>query len=131
MQKLFLKIGAIIAMFTVVLGAFAAHTLKEKISIEALAVFETAVKYQMYHAIALLITGILYKEFPNKFIIWAGRCFILGIIIFSGSLYLLTYFKVIGNTSFLWLGAITPFGGVAFIAGWGLLFKGFTQKISL
>jgi uncharacterized membrane protein YgdD (TMEM256/DUF423 family) len=85
----------------------------------------------MYHAIALIITGILYKEFPNKFVVWAGRCFILGIIIFSGSLYLLTYIKAISNTSFLWIGAITPFGGVAFIAGWGLLFKAFAQKTSV
>lgn len=128
MHKGFLKIAAILGALTVIMGAFAAHTIKVKITADALSVFETGVRYQMYHCFALFITGILYKEFPAKSIVWAGRLFILGIIIFSGSLYLLTYIKAIEASSLLWVGAITPFGGVAFIAGWFLLLKSFISK---
>jgi uncharacterized membrane protein YgdD (TMEM256/DUF423 family) len=107
MHKGFLKVAAIFGVLTVVLGAFAAHTIKPIISSEALAVFETGVRYQMYHAIALFITGILYKEFPAKSILLAGKLFIIGILVFSGSLYLLTYVKSIGASNFFWVGAIT------------------------
>jgi uncharacterized membrane protein YgdD (TMEM256/DUF423 family) len=86
------------------------------------------VRYQMYHVFAIFLTAILYKEFPTKSMLWAGKLFLIGIIIFSGSLYLLTYVKAIGAYNFNWLGAITPFGGVAFIAGWGMLFKSFLRK---
>jgi uncharacterized membrane protein YgdD (TMEM256/DUF423 family) len=128
MHKGFLKIAALLGGLTVIMGAFAAHTIKAKISAEALSVFETGVRYQMYHTIALFITGILYKEFPSKSIVWAGRLFIIGIIIFSGSLYLLTYIKAVEASSLFWVGAITPFGGVAFIAGWAFLLKSFISK---
>lgn len=125
MHKGLLKLGAALGALSVIMGAFAAHTIKSRVSADVLAIFETGVRYQMYHVFAILLTAILYKEFPTKSIEWAGKLFIIGIIIFSGSLYLLTYAKAIGANNFLWLGAITPFGGVAFIAGWGLLFKSF------
>lgn len=127
MHKQFLKIAALLGGLTVLLGAFAAHTIKAKVTAETLSIFETGVRYQMYHTFALFITSILYKEFSSKNIIWAGNLFIAGIVIFSGSLYLLTYVKAIGNNNFLWLGAVTPFGGVAFIAGWIMLFMGVTK----
>lgn len=125
MHKGFLKAGVLFAAFAVMLGAFAAHAIKSRVSVDTLAVFETGVRYQMYHSLAIIITGILYKEFPFKSIIWAGRLFIAGIILFSTSLYLLTYFKAVENANMLWLGAITPFGGVCFILGWGFLCKEF------
>jgi uncharacterized membrane protein YgdD (TMEM256/DUF423 family) len=128
MHKGFLKTGAFLGALTVILGAFAAHTIKSRVAPDVLTVFETGVRYQMYHVFAIFLTTILYKEFPTKSMIWAGKLFLIGIIIFSGSLYLLTYVKAIGANNFLWLGAITPFGGVAFIAGWGMLFKSFFKK---
>jgi uncharacterized membrane protein YgdD (TMEM256/DUF423 family) len=128
MHRGLLKIAALLGALTVILGAFAAHTIKSKVAPDVLSIFETGVRYQMYHVFAVFLTAILYKEFPTKSIEWAGKLFIIGIIIFSGSLYLLTYVKAIGADNFLWLGAVTPFGGVAFIAGWGMLFKSFFKK---
>ncbi len=128
MHKGFLKIASFLGVLTVVLGAFAAHTIKSRVTADVLTIFETGVRYQMYHVFAIFLTAILYKEFPTKSMVWAGKLFIFGIIIFSGSLYLLTYVKAIGADNFNWLGAITPFGGVAFIAGWGILFKCFLRK---
>ncbi len=128
MHKGLLKLGAAVGGLTVILGAFAAHTIKSRVAQDVLNIFETGVRYQMYHVFAIFLTGILYKEFPTKTMLWAGKLFLIGIIVFSGSLYLLTYVKAISADNFLWLGAITPFGGVAFIAGWGLLFKSFLDK---
>ena len=128
MHKGYLKAGSLFAALAVVFGAFAAHAIKSRVSADALAVFETGVRYQMYHSLALILTGILYKEFPTKSVLWAGKLFITGIILFSSSLYLLTYFKAIENASMLWLGAVTPFGGVCLIVGWGFLLKGVLSK---
>ena len=128
MHKGFLKIGAITALLTVVLGAFAAHSLKGTISDHAIATFETAVRYQFYHAFALLITGMLYKEFNFKTTIWAGRLFITGIILFSGSLYCLTAVQAAVQPGYKWIGAITPFGGLCFIGGWLLLMISFFRR---
>ncbi len=128
MHKGFLKAGTLLAALAVVFGAFAAHAIKSRVSEDTLAVFETGVRYQMYHSLALIITGILYKEFSNISLLWAGRLFIVGVILFSTSLYLLTYFKATENTTMFWLGAVTPFGGVCFIAGWGFLLKGVLNK---
>ena len=121
MHKGFIKTAALLGALSVALGAFAAHGLKQMLSTENLQIFETAVRYQFYHVFALLAVGILYKEFPGKFMLWAGKLFIAGIIIFSGSLYLLCYVKH-NQMPLNWLGAITPFGGAAFIAGWVMLF---------
>lgn len=128
MRKTYLKLAAIIGALSVALGAFGAHALKEKLSPDALAVYETAVRYQFYHVFALLAAGILYKEYPNKWINNAGKLFILGIIIFCGSLYLLTAFKVMDNENMNWMGAITPFGGLSFILGWLFLVLGISKK---
>ena len=128
MNNNFLKAGAFIAALAVIFGAFAAHAIKSRVTADVLAIFETGVRYQMYHAFGLLLTGILYKEFPYRSMKWAGNLFLVGVVIFSGSLYLLTYFKACGNDNMLWLGAVTPFGGAAFIIGWGFVFKSFFSK---
>ena len=127
MQKGFIKLGALLGALAVISGAFGAHALKAIISDKSLAIFETGVRYQYYHVVALLITGILYKEFPGKILKWAGSLFIAGIILFSGSLYGLCYVKH-NELPLNWLGAITPFGGAAFIGGWVMLFVAFFKK---
>jgi uncharacterized membrane protein YgdD (TMEM256/DUF423 family) len=124
MHKGFLKTAAIVGALSVALGAFAAHTLKESISAYALEIFETAVRYQFYHVFALLAVGIVYKEFPGKMLFWSGRLFIAGMILFSGSLYVLTAIKAAGTQGYNWVGAITPLGGLCFILGWIFLFLG-------
>ena len=128
MHKGFIKTAAILVALSVVLGAFAAHTLKQRISDDAVNIFEASVRYQFYHVFALLATGILYKDFYNKFIKWAGILFIAGIILFSGSLYLLTYIKGTAMEGYNRIGAITPFGGLSFIIGWICLFAGMLKK---
>ncbi|MEJ7822400.1 MAG: DUF423 domain-containing protein [Chitinophagaceae bacterium] len=128
MHKGFIKTAAILGVLAVALGAFAAHALKERISDYAVNIFETGVRYQFYHVFALLVAGILYKEFPNRFIKWAGVFFITGIILFSGSLYCLMYIKGAVMPGYKWIGAITPIGGLAFILGWLTLFIGCFAK---
>ena len=128
MHKGFLKTAFILAALTVAMGAFAAHGLKNYVSDKALATFETAVRYQFYHVFALMIAGILYKDFYFAAIKVAGWLFITGIILFSGSLYLLAIVQGTVEPGYNWLGAITPFGGLAFIAGWIFLFAGLFRK---
>ncbi|MEO8721032.1 MAG: DUF423 domain-containing protein [Ginsengibacter sp.] len=128
MHKGYLKTAAILGTVSVLFGAFAAHTLKRNISIYALEIFETAVRYQFYHVFALFISGILYKEFPNKYVSWSGKLFIAGIILFCGSLYILTAIKAAVIPGYDWVGAITPLGGVCFILGWIFLFFGVAKK---
>tara|TARA_X000001036_G_C20197258_1_gene610051 strand:+ start:70 stop:438 length:369 start_codon:yes stop_codon:yes gene_type:complete len=105
-------IGAIFAALSVLIGAFGAHGLKGKISTEDLVIFEVGVRYQMYHALALILLGLIGYSIPGKILILPGILFCLGIFIFSGSLYLMVL------TSIRWLGAITPIGGVFLILGW-------------
>lgn len=124
MHTTFLRSGALIAFLAVVLGAFGAHSLKEHVPESAVSIFETGVRYQFYHAIALMIAGMLFKEYSNKFIKLAGKLFIVGIILFSGSLYLLTYLKGFNVHGFDWTGIITPLGGLAFLSGWLCLLRG-------
>lgn len=130
MHKAFLKTATIIGALSVALGAFAAHSLKSNVSDYAVDIFETGVRYQFYHAFALLASGILYKEFTNNFVRWSGRCFIAGIILFSGSLYLLTFIKAAVKPGYDWVGAITPVGGLFFIVGWVCLFLGIFKRTS-
>ena len=118
MNRNFLVTAALLGALTVAIGAFGAHGLKQVVSPESLGVFETAVRYQFYHVFALITTGILYKEFPFPATTWAGRLFIIGIILFSGSLYLLTWIKGAVIPGYNFIGAITPFGGLLFIGGW-------------
>jgi uncharacterized membrane protein YgdD (TMEM256/DUF423 family) len=127
MHKGFLKIAALLGALSVALGAFAAHGLKKIFTTDNLQVFETAVRYQFYHVFALLAVGILYAAFPGKLMASAGKFFIAGTILFSGSLYLLCYVKY-SEMPLNWIGAITPFGGVCFIAGWLLLFSAVLKK---
>lgn len=115
MARTFLAIGALAGLTGVALGAFGAHGLRGRLSPEMLAVFETGVRYQLYHALVLVALSALGPR-PNGWsIVWAGWLFASGIVLFSGSLYLLALTGVRG------LGAITPLGGVAFLLGWGLL----------
>ena len=123
MNKSFLKIAAFLGALTVVFGAFAAHAIRSRVNAETLAVFETGVRYQMYHVFAIFLVGIIYKEFSFKSMIWAGNLFLAGIILFSGSLYALTFFKANGYENMNWLGAVTPFGGTCFIVGWSLILR--------
>ena len=124
MHKSFLKIATILGALAVILGAFGAHSLKQVVSDNAVITFETGVRYQFYHVFALLITGTLYKDFSNKWMNYAGNLFITGIVLFSGSLYVLTFFVALVRPALNWIGIITPFGGLAFILGWIFLFVG-------
>ena len=121
MNKTYLITAAVLGALSVMLGAFGAHGLKTRMSTDAFEIFETAVKYQFYHVFALLAVAIVYQYIPASLLNWSGRCFVAGILFFSGSLYLLSYFKMIDNQQMNWLGAITPFGGFCFIVGWMLL----------
>lgn len=129
MHKGYIRTAALIGALSVAIGAFAAHTLKGSISDYALEIFETAVKYQFYHVFALLAVGIIYKDFPGKLLNWSGRLFIAGIILFSGSLYVLSAIKAAVLPGYNWVGAITPFGGLCFILGWIFLFIGVSGKV--
>ncbi|MBI3883538.1 MAG: DUF423 domain-containing protein [Sphingobacteriales bacterium] len=124
MHKKFLQLAALLAALSVILGAFGAHSLKQFLPADTLQTFETAVRYQLYHAFALFVAGILYKEFPGKAITWAGYLFVGGIVLFSGSLYLLCYIKYQQLSSLLWVGAVTPLGGLLFVGGWISLLAG-------
>jgi uncharacterized membrane protein YgdD (TMEM256/DUF423 family) len=109
-----LSTGAALALLAVGSGAFAAHGLKTMLDAQQLALFETAARYQMYHALALLVVGILasVRQFSRPLLKLAAFAFILGIFLFCGSLY------VLALSGITWLGAITPLGGTAFLAGW-------------
>ena len=115
MPRTFILIGSLAGALGVGLGAFGAHGLRTRLSPEMLAVFETAVRYEMYHAVALLALAALMTRFDGWLFQAAGWCFTAGILLFSGSLSLLAL------TGIRILGAITPFGGVAFILGWACL----------
>jgi uncharacterized membrane protein YgdD (TMEM256/DUF423 family) len=128
MHKWFLITASLIGALSVALGAFAAHGLKQVVTAEALATFETGVRYQFYHAFALLAVAILYEKFPGSLLQWAGNCFQIGILLFSGSLYLLTALKATETIGSRSIGFITPFGGLFFIAGWMLMLIAFIKK---
>lgn len=119
MSKIFLISGSIIAALGVAIGAFGAHALKSILEANnRLETFETGVKYQFYHALALIILGLIMQKFDDRIFAWSGYSYLAGIVIFSGSLYILSLTGV-GK----W-GAITPLGGVAFIMGWIFLVIG-------
>lgn len=115
MDRFFASAGAALALLGVALGAFGAHGLRARMSAEDLAIFETGVRYQMYHALALFAVAWAVSRWPGAAVNAAGWLFIVGVLVFSGSLYMLVL------TGTRWLGAITPLGGVALILGWGLL----------
>ncbi|WP_018611987.1 DUF423 domain-containing protein [Segetibacter koreensis] len=124
MHKFFLQLAAVMGALAVALGAFGAHALKRIVPEAVVNIFETGVRYQFYHVFALAVIGILYRDFSNKWMLWAGNLFIIGIILFSGSLYMLTWLKASSKEGLDWVGIITPFGGLAFIAGWVCMFVG-------
>lgn len=119
MHKNYLALAAIFGGLSVALGAFGAHGL-EKITTDEkiLHSFHTGVQYQMYHALALLAVAIIFESFPDKRMKWTAVCFITGIILFSGSLYLLTFLKIQESSLVRYVGPVTPLGGLFFIAGW-------------
>lgn len=112
----FLLLGALSALIGVGMGAFGAHGLKTVISPEMLAVYQTGVTYQMYHALGLIGIALINQQAPDsKLLHWAGRLMFTGILLFSGSLYLLVFLNL------KWLGMITPIGGVCFLTAWLLI----------
>lgn len=121
MDRFFFIAGSLSAFLAVALGAFAAHGLRTKLSAEMFNIFEVGVRYHMYHALALLAVAWASSRWPGTSITAAGWLFLVGTIIFSGSLYLLSV------TGLRWLGAITPIGGLAFLIGWILLAWGAWQ----
>ena len=127
MHKGFIKTAAILGFLSVILGAFAAHALKEMVSDYAVNIFETGVRYQFYHVFALLAAGILYTSFPRPLLKWAGYFFIAGIFLFSGSLYALCYIRH-QALPYEWIGAVTPVGGLAFITGWLMIFAALFKR---
>ena len=114
--KIFLLLGSLAMMFAVGLGAFGAHGLKDKLSADMLVVYRTGVDYHFYHALGLLALGMIAAHLPESDLVkWSGGLMAAGIVLFSGSLYLLAL------TGTRWLGAITPLGGAAWIVAWALL----------
>jgi uncharacterized membrane protein YgdD (TMEM256/DUF423 family) len=128
MHKVYLIIGTVLAGLSVVLGAFGAHGLKQIVPPETVATYQTGVQYQIYHAFALILVGILYERFPNNFVNYAGMFFIAGVVLFSGSLYLLASMKAMNRVGLSGVGIITPIGGLLFITGWILLLVGIVRK---
>ena len=130
MSKGFLLVAALLGALSVILGAFAAHSLKKIIPSDSLVTFETGVRYQFYHTFAIIAVGILLERMPGQLLVWSGYSFIAGIILFSGSLYALALLKSPENVGVAKIGIITPFGGLFFIAGWILLFLSILKKTS-
>lgn len=123
MQKRLLPLGGFLGALSVILGALAAHGLKSKletglITESNLQAFDTAARYQMYHSLALLAMAFLIEKFHLKLITAAAYCFVIGIILFSGSIYILSTSKLLGLEHVHWLGPVTPIGGLFFVFGW-------------
>jgi len=117
MRKTFLRLGTLLSAFSVILGAFGAHSLKEIISADQIAIFQTAVHYQFIHAIGLIVVGILLYFRKTSWMPIAGWLFFAGIVFFSGSLYLLSIREIVDIPTDL-VGPLTPIGGFLFILGW-------------
>ena len=110
--RVFALAGAVLGLVAVALGAFGAHALRSRVTPELLATFETGVRYHVYHALALFACAWAMDRWPSPQVVWAGGLFVTGIVLFSGSLYLLAL------TGARWWGGVTPLGGLAFLAGW-------------
>lgn len=115
MDRIFFALGSLSAGIAVAAGAFGAHALRARLPVADLAIYETAARYQMYHALALIAVAWACQRWPGALPQWAGWLFVAGTLLFAGSLYLLVF------TGQRWLGAVTPLGGVAFLAGWACL----------
>jgi len=123
MSKPILMTASILLALAVAIGAFGAHGLKAHLSTEMMQIYKTGVEYHFYHALGLLLIGILSISMPSGLLNWSAILLTIGIIMFSGSLY------VLAITGIKWLGAITPLGGLSFIAGWILLFVAVWKKM--
>jgi uncharacterized membrane protein YgdD (TMEM256/DUF423 family) len=111
--RMFLILGAANAALVVILGAFGAHGLKARLGADMMTIFQTGVQYHMFHALGLLAVGLTLTQLPDSMLLkWSGWLMLAGIVIFSGSLY------VLSTTGWKWLGAVTPLGGLSFIAAW-------------
>ena len=128
MHKGFLQTAALLGALAVALGAFGAHGLKKIVPPETVASYQTGVQYQMYHAFALLIVGILSERMSRSLMNWSGAFFVLGIVLFSGSLYLLASLKAMNKVGVSGIGIITPIGGLMFLAGWIFLLTAIIKK---
>jgi len=124
----FLSAGALSGAIAVSLGAFGAHGLKQIVSSADVAVFQTGVQYQMYHTLALMLVAIVYDRLPSKWIMWSGYLFSLGVLFFSGSLYLITALKAAERVVPVIVGILTPLGGLFFIGGWLCFLIGVLKK---
>ena len=118
MHRVFFKIASFFAGLSVIIGAFGAHLLKRILEPEALASIQTAVTYQMTHSLAIFIIGMMYRHYATKKVIFSGYFFTIGIILFSGSIYLITMLKYLGFGTNNLLVLLTPLGGLMLILGW-------------
>lgn len=125
MSKQILMVASTLLALAVAIGAFGAHGLKARLSTEMIMIYKTGVEYHFYHALGLLLIGVLSVSYPSGLLNWSAILLVTGIFLFSGSLY------VLAISGMKWLGAITPLGGLSFIAGWVLLFVAVWKKIPL
>jgi uncharacterized membrane protein YgdD (TMEM256/DUF423 family) len=123
-NRVFVKLAGLLGALTVLIGAFGAHMLKEYLQPEQMSSFQTGVAYQFYHVLAILAVGVLYKRYNTKSMGKAVTCFLLGILLFSGSLYASAILQVLGQGGLGMFALITPIGGVFLILGWVFLFLG-------
>lgn len=124
MHRNLIKAATIFGALSVIFGAFGSHALKEIVGPEHISTFLTGVTYQFHHSLALLGAGILFKRYPNKYLEWAGLLFIGGMILFSGSLYILTMLQATKKVGLGGFGVLTPIGGVLLVAAWIAFFLG-------
>jgi len=128
MYKVFLIIGTILAGLAVALGAFGAHGLKKLVNADTVGIYQTGVQYQMYHALALLAVGLLAERLSGSLANYSGIFFIGGIVLFSGSLYLIASLRAMNKDVSPAVGIMTPIGGLLFIIGWVLLLIALVRK---
>ncbi len=128
MHKVYLKTAAFLGALSIILGAFAAHGLKNIADEQTITIFNKGVQYQFYHVFALALVGILFNTYSNKLIRVSGVLFILGIGLFSGSLYIYTFKTIYAVAGLNWIVFLTPIGGLFFIAGWLCFALGIKEK---
>ncbi|RKZ43653.1 MAG: DUF423 domain-containing protein [Gammaproteobacteria bacterium] len=123
MAKFYLALGSINALLVIIIGAFGSHGLKAKLTVDNMAIYQTAVQYHFYHAVGLILVGLIAWHIPNSnYLRWSAWLMVMGIVLFCGSLYTLSI------TNIRWLGMITPFGGMAFILAWLFLSIGIIKS---
>ena len=128
MHKGFLKTAAVLGALAVILGAFGAHGLKKLVGPDVVSTYETGVRYQFYHVFLLLAIAMLFEKFPGKLLTNAAFCCIIGIVLFSGSLYLMAAFNAANMVGISGLGIVTPIGGVFFILSWLMVLAAVLKK---